>query len=202
MKYRPQWALLGIGAIFVALLFSFPLYHRLLTGTNATPGAFAFANDDQVAAFAKMLKDRDKRLQAYYAMLTTVPAPTETAPDLTDATALLTGDFSTLDAVRTGKGTATIYRSPNDQTLLKFENFSVTNAPHLAVYLCDASAPQVMVGDKGECSERTLFQVAALKGTVGDQFYILPVELDLKPFKSVVIYSQDLDLIYTTAPLQ
>jgi hypothetical protein len=44
-------------------------------------------------------------------------------------------------------------------------------------------------------------EVAALKGTTGNQNYDLPVETDLSAFGSVVIYSPTIETIYTFAPL-
>ena len=209
MKYRPRWALLALGAVIVALLFSFPVWYKLFKPKSAAPGPFAFASDDQMAALAKNISDKTKREQAYYAMLTVVPAPTDIlpTPDLSDASAVLTGDLIALDALRIGKGKATIFRSPDGSQILKLENFSVTNAPNLNLYLCDVSAPTILRGPKGECDDKLLYQITRspdkpFKGTTGDQQYALSTGLDLKLYKSLVIYSETLDLIYSTAPLQ
>ncbi|HVO41897.1 MAG TPA: DM13 domain-containing protein [Aggregatilineales bacterium] len=202
MKYRPRWGVLAIGAIVVAMLFTFPFWWRLTGGKSAAPGPFALANDDQMGALAKDFRDRAKRESAYWAMLTTVPVPTDTQPTLDASTSpVLSGDFAVLDALRTAAGRASIYRLRDDTLVLRLEGFSVTNAPSLTVYLCDNPTPTILKGDKADCSYQ-YFTVGPLKGTVGDQQYPLPVQKDLQVYHSVVIYSDGLDTIYTYATLK
>jgi hypothetical protein len=207
MKYRPRWGLLLVGALVVASLFTFPAWHKLLGGKSAAPGAFALASDDQMSALAKLFKDRAKRELAYWAMLTPQPAPTDTAPtpDLTDASAILSGDFVALDGLRIAKGKVTIYRTntggADGLLFMRFEGFSITPAPTLKLYLCDNSTPTILKGDKADCN--LVYPLKdALKGTSGDQLYQIPAETPLKNYKSVVIYSEDLDTIYTYASIQ
>src|SRR2546423_6309123 len=106
MRYRPHWTLLGLGAIFVLLLFTYPMWRTLLTGRASTV-AFAGASDAQREIFTKMGKDnREAAATAYVAMLTAVPAPTneQPTPVLPDAQVILSGDFIEIDAVHTAKG--------------------------------------------------------------------------------------------------
>src|SRR5258707_14629284 len=101
MRYRPRWTLLGLGAVVVLLLFTYPIWRNFLVGR---PGSVPFqsASDSQRTVFSAMSKDnRDNAATAYVAMLTVVPAPTneQPTPVLPDAQVILSGDFTELDAV-------------------------------------------------------------------------------------------------------
>src|SRR2546427_12021389 len=108
MTYRPRWALLGLGAVIVLLLFTYPTWRKFLTG-RASAAAFAAASDAQKEVFADISKKsgRDAASTAYVAMLTVVPAPTneQPTPALPDAQVIVTGQFIALHAVHTGNGT-------------------------------------------------------------------------------------------------
>jgi hypothetical protein len=203
MNYRPRWALLGLGAIVVALLFTYPVWRRFLAG-RASAAAFAEANDAQREVFFDISKNsgRDAASTAYVAMLTMVPAPTEEQPTpaLPDAQVIRTGQFIELDAVHQAKGKVSLYRSANGKLLLRFDDFGVTNGPGLHVYLSAATAPKTM--DEINSGAASYFEVGPLKGSVGNQQYEVPEELRIANYRSVVIYSESLETVYSTAELQ
>src|SRR5215475_3671515 len=98
MKYRPRWSLLILGAIIVALLFTFPAWRRIFTG-RASQGAFPAASEAQKLILAGMNQTPGSpAATAYIAMLTVVPAPTneQPTPELPSAQVILTGDFAQL----------------------------------------------------------------------------------------------------------
>jgi electron transfer DM13 len=202
MTYRPRWALLGLGAVIVALLFTYPTWRKFLTG-RASVGAFAGASDAQKEVFSDISKKsgRDPASTAYVAMLTVVPAPTneQPTPVLPDAQVILSGQFITLDAVHTATGNVTVYRSANGNLLLRFDDFSITNGPDLHVYLSGNAAPKVKADLSGGVPE---IDLGPLKGSVGNQQFPAPKELKIASYKSVVIYSESLAAIYSTARLQ
>ncbi len=203
MTYRPRWAMLGLGAVIVLLLFTYPTWRKFLVG-RASSAAFAAASDAQKEVLADISKKsgRDAASTAYVAMLTVVPAPTneQPTPALPDAQVILTGQFSDLDALHTGKGNVTLYRSANGKLLLRFDDFSVTNGPDLHVYLSGAAAPKTKDDLSGGGVPE--IDIGALKGSVGNQQFAVPAELKIASYKSVVIYSQALAAIYSTARLQ
>ncbi|MEP7288784.1 MAG: DM13 domain-containing protein [Chloroflexota bacterium] len=200
MKYRPQWSLLGLGAILVIVLFTYPVWRKVLTG-RAAQGSFPAASDAQREALSNIGKEtsRDAAATAYVSILTVVPAPTseQPTPVLPDAQVIRVGDFLNLDALRTAKGTVTLYRSADSSLLLRFDDFVAVNGPNLQVYLAGSTDPKVPADlDAGGVSR---FPVGPLKGSQGNQQYSIPKELPIARYKSVVIYSDTLKLIYTYA---
>lgn len=125
---------------------------------------------------------------------TVVPtiAPTPAGP-----TIIGSGQFTTVDTIHKGVGTATIYQLPDGRRILRFEGFTVTNGPDLFVYFSGHAAPR----SSGELHAIADFEVARLKGNVGDQNYELPAELDLPQFQSVVIYCKRFATVFSTATL-
>jgi hypothetical protein len=202
MRYRPRWTLLGLGAIVVALLFTFPTWRKFLMGRVST-GAFSNISAAQQEVFASMSKsNRDAAATAYFAMLTVVPAPTseQPTPALPDAQAIKAGDFIELDAVHLGKGHATLYRSADGSLLLRFDDFRVTNGPDMRIYLSGTQSPRKR--DDLDVPGVSAFPVGALKGSLGNQQFTIPKELKIANYKSVVIFSESLSEVYSSAPLQ
>ncbi len=132
-------------------------------------------------------------------MLTVVPAPTaeQPTPVLRDAQAIRFGQFSDLDALRLAKGDVTLYRSADGSLLLRFDNFAGTNAPDLGVYLSGNEAPKLATDLDVTGASR--FPVGPLKGSKGNQQFNIPKDLQLARYKSVVIYSDSLQLVYAYA---
>ncbi len=201
MKYRPHWALLGFGAIIVALLFTYPTWRNFLP-TRGVSNGFSAVTDAQRQVLSDMRKTPGAAATTYAAMLTAVPAPTneQPTPVLPDAQIIASATFSELDAIHTAKGSVSLYRSANGDLLLRFDDFAVTNGPELKVYLCGVSEPKTSADlNSGGVSE---YPVAPLKGSVGNQQYVIPRELSITRYKSVVIYSESLQTIYSYAVLQ
>ena len=108
------------------------------------------------------------------------------------------GSFGVVDAIHKGEGQATFYRLPNGSTVLRLENFRVTNGPDLYVYLSGHPAPRT----SAELHQEPDYEVAILKGNVGDQSYELPADLDLAGVQSVVIHCKRFATVFSTAELQ
>jgi hypothetical protein len=142
-------------------------------------------------------------------MLTVIPAPTaqQPTPQLPDAQAIARGKFDpSLDAMRQSTGKVTLYRSADGSLLLRFDDFDVTNAPQMAVYLVAIDKPPTDIKlpirkedfDIGGISH---FEVGPLLGTHGNQQFDLPRELPITSYQSVVIYSESLHIVYAFATL-
>src|SRR5437773_2465208 len=101
MKYRPRWSLLSFGAIIVILLFTFPVWRKILPGTGSK-GGYPQASDAQRDIFSQFNKlGPNVAPTAYAAMLTVIPAPTaqQPTPVLPDAQPIARGKFDpSLDA--------------------------------------------------------------------------------------------------------
>jgi hypothetical protein len=129
------------------------------------------------------------------------PTATPAAPPPTAAppapVALLRGQFTRIDALHHAEGTATIYRLPDGQRILRFEPFRAANGPGLFVYLAGHPRPR----SSGELHGQGAVELAPLKATTGNQNYALPPDLDLAAFKSVVIYCKPFSVVFSTAAL-
>ena len=97
-----------------------------------------------------------------------------------------TGEFMGL-AGHSAHGTAKIIQV-NDMTLLRFENFEVTNGPDLRVYITQ----------DGNVKEG--IHLEKLKGSKGDQNYLLE-NIDVGVYDSVVIYCQPFGVYFGEATL-
>ena len=97
-----------------------------------------------------------------------------------------TGEFMGL-AGHSAYGTAKIIQV-NDMTLLRFENFEVTNGPDLRVYITQ----------DGNVKEG--IHLEKLKGSKGDQNYLLE-NIDVGVYDSVVIYCQPFGVYFGEATL-
>ncbi|MFN8516899.1 MAG: DM13 domain-containing protein [Chloroflexia bacterium] len=130
------------------------------------------------------------------------PVPTATAtpappPPPAGPVVVGSGQFTVVDTIHKGVGTATIYQLADGRRILRLEGFSVTNGPDLFVYLSGHPEPR----SAGELHETADFEIARLKGNVGDQNYELPPDLDLGQFRSVVIYCKRFTTVFSTATL-
>jgi hypothetical protein len=117
-------------------------------------------------------------------------------PAATGPVALSSGQFGEIDAIHKGQGKATIYKLPDGTRVLRFEEFQVQNGPDLYVYLSGHPAPR-----NGDQVHEGGFEVARLKGNIGDQNYELPGDLDLAQIKSAVIYCRRFSVVFSTAEL-
>ena len=82
-----------------------------------------------------------------------------------------------------GSGSVTIYDLSDGSTLLKLEDFQVTNGPNLRVILSLNANPE----SSSEALEAGFIEMSKLKGTIGNQSYPLPAGNDMVTFNSVVL---------------
>jgi len=102
------------------------------------------------------------------------------------------GMFRDADPFHTGEGTATIF-TQGDQSILRFEAFSVTNGPDLHVLLVE-NIDGTSSGELGEYVD-----LGQLKGNVGNQNYELPADIDLSQYEGVMIYCMPFHVVFATA---
>lgn len=106
-----------------------------------------------------------------------------------------TGNFRDADSFHRGSGTATIYRAPSGESVLRLEDFRVTNGPQLHVLLVPHADPMARADVDGN------HDLGALKGNEGNQNYPLPPDIDAADYNSVVIYCVPFRVIFSVAPL-
>lgn len=102
------------------------------------------------------------------------------------------GEFVRMEDVpQQASGKVSIQRLPDDKTVLRLEDFAVTNGPNLMVYLCISPIGDVNVG---------FVSLGELKAVSGNQNYPVNTRAPLSGFRSVVIYSDTLETAYGVAP--
>ena len=116
----------------------------------------------------------------------------------TEPRPIATGSFGIVDNVHQGQGTATLLDLQDGTRILRLgQDFRVTNGPDLFVYLSTQAEPR----GSADLQEPRAYEVAPLKGNIGDQNYTLPVDLNVADFSSVVIYCRRFSVVFSTAQL-
>lgn len=106
------------------------------------------------------------------------------------------GSFVDGDDFHKGSGEAKIFQIEAGEKLLRLEDFAVTNGPALYVYLVEKANPQTSADVKAG-----FYNLEKLKGNKGNQNYVIPKDVDLEKYQSVVIYCQPFSTIFATATL-
>ena len=128
----------------------------------------------------------------------TEPMPSEMMASADAATAVSAGEFQDADSFHRGSGSATIYRLPNGEGVLRLENFSVTNGPRLHVILTPSANPE----GRNDVRADGHLDLGGLKGNRGDQNYPIPADADLSSFGSAVIYCVPFNVVFSVATLE
>lgn len=115
---------------------------------------------------------------------------TEVPQEPAGPTALGSGTFTGRDSFHQASGGATLYRLADGSSVLRLENFSVTNGPDLRVLLARGSDPAQSI------------ELAALKGNRGNQNYPVPAGTDISRYDSVIIYCKPFHVIFATAEMR
>ena len=105
------------------------------------------------------------------------------------------GNFRDADSFHKGSGTATIYRGADGKSVLRLEEFRVTNGPELHVLLAPNPDP------KGRDDVEGYIGLGKLKGNMGNQNYLLPDGEDGSGYGSVVIYCRPFQVVFSVATL-
>jgi hypothetical protein len=94
-------------------------------------------------------------------------------------------------------GTATIFRLPDGERVLRLTDFRTSNGPDVRVFLVAASD----VNDNATVTRAGYIELGKLKGNRGNQNYDLPAEVDLAKYRSVTIWCHRFSVNFGTAPL-
>jgi hypothetical protein len=116
----------------------------------------------------------------------------------TEPIVLKKGIFMDADSFHKGSGIATVYELPDAMRIVRFEDFSVTNGPDLRVLLVSHSNPKT----SEDITQGDYIELDRLKGNRGNQNYVLPADVDIEQYKSIVIYCKPFHVVFATAPLQ
>lgn len=120
----------------------------------------------------------------------------EDMPDSSEPTLLASGNFVGADNFHQGSGTASVYTLADSSSVVRLEDFTVTNGPDLYVVLAQGENPT----DSNSLGEHVILK--RLKGNSGNQNYEIPSDVDSTEYKSVVIYCKAFSVVFATASLQ
>ncbi len=110
---------------------------------------------------------------------------------------LARGTFVDADAIHKGSGTALLYGLPDGRHVVRFEDFRTTNGPALVVYLTQHENPQ----SAADVTDHGFMNIGKLKGNVGNQNYEIPANIDITPYRSVVIWCELFGVLFSPAAL-
>ncbi len=193
---RPNWPMLTLGALIVLALFTFPIWRPILLPEDVFDPFPAVSGEEH----AILLTMEPTQAAAIYRAGTPVPVPDEFSamPEMVNPRRVLVGFFDAIDAVRWARGMATIYEDDTGYRLLRLEGFEARNGPDLHVLLSMHPAPrtpdEVMTG-------MGAIDLGRLVGSVGNQNYEVPRDIDLSQYHSIVIYSAPLEMVFSSAEL-
>jgi hypothetical protein len=119
----------------------------------------------------------------------------EAEPASSGPVELATGSFTSRNRY-TVTGTATAYQLEDGQRLLRLEDFESTNGPDLFVYLTAAGA-----SDDDAALDADFVDLGVLTGNIGNQNYVIPSDVDLDRYDSVVIWCRRFTTSFGVADL-
>ncbi len=155
------------------------------SGTNATQESTSVPMGEATATLNPIVEEMMEALGEESTAIRNVPF------------VILAGDFTTIDAMHQAQGTASIYQAGEARYILRLDPLSVTNGPDLHVML----SPHQMPRTSTEALTGAL-DLGPLASNTAAQNFDIPAGTDLARYRSVVIYSLSLNVVYTTAELQ
>ena len=213
MNVRLRIFVIGLVGLVAVAVYTFPLWSSYLLDAGdaqAFPLAglpaelqpnFQALPADERAAYIQLNDANPTMALAFVrARLTgesSVPPEEQALPEALgeQPTTVATGEFITINPIRRGSGTVSIYRLPDESYIVRLEDFRVLPGPDLVVILTSHPDPR-----SGE-DVGNFLNLGPLKGTAGSQNYTIPAETTLGDYQSVAIYSQEFGMVFTTAPL-
>jgi len=121
--------------------------------------------------------------------------PAEVEPEPSGPVELAVGSFVSRNRY-TVTGTATTYQLEDGERLLRLEDFESTNGPDLFVYLTVAGAD-----DDDAALDADFVDLGVLSGNIGSQNYVIPADVDLDRYDSVVIWCRRFTTSFGVADL-
>ncbi len=110
---------------------------------------------------------------------------------------ILAGDFTTIDSIHQATGTASIFQVGETRRVLRLDPFRVTNGPDLHVLLSRVDRPRTSTEAYSGSQD-----LGPLAGSDIAQNFEIPPGTSLDTYRSVVIYSLSLQIVYSTATLE
>ena len=127
---------------------------------------------------------------------TPIDEPPLAAMQSRGARVLAAGSF--YDVERTGSGRVELYRLRGGRAALRLDPFKTSTNTDLFVWLSTARRPRTT---RAGVSARRLGDLIALKSTIGPQNYVLPRGVDPRRIRSILIWCEPIQIVYTAASL-
>ncbi len=200
MRTRPRWLLLGSGALLVLALFLFPMWWPMIVGDQPEIVFPGVSGPEHTMLETLQAIDPTRAALTYISGTPTfVPEEAQATPDISLPIMVSRGDFIEIDALHWAHGEAVLFRDAEDNTyILRFNNFEVRNGPGLEVLLSMNPDPRT----KSEVHQGAgAITLGTLIGSVGAQNYPVQNDVDLTLYHSVVLYSRDIDAVFSVASL-
>ena len=117
----------------------------------------------------------------------------ESMPFDTEPTLLAMGTF--VDVAHEGTGDVKVYQLGSER-IVRLEQLDVLNGPDLRVLLSKESMVQ------SSDALGSYIELGKLKGNKGNQNYLVPQDVDLSEYHSVIIYCNPFHVVFNSASLQ
>jgi hypothetical protein len=203
-----------LGALVVALTYTFPFwqnYINLLPGGTGViipcldprmnEGFLAIDETTRDALVELSDENSDLACELIFAHLgpdAPVPQAQQSLPDdLVGRIQIAGGDLIAGQPAIEAEGILSVYELADGRSVLRFDDFHITNVPGMQVWLSGTARPV----DEEELQEGGIYQIIEdLQGNIGGQTYILAADVDLSQYNSIVIYSETLGIVAGYAP--
>lgn len=212
MDFRFRLLLIVLVGLVAGAVWTFPSWRGYFQDTRvneAFPGLALDLQDEFLALPQEErqalldLRDEDAEMALEMAQVAVqgsddAPEDEQEMPDeMNTATVLSSGNFIDIDPLHWGDGTATIYQLPDQQRVLRFQDFASARGGDVRVYLSRDFEPRTAVEVGVD-----FLDLGTLKGNIGNQNYTLPDTLDLSGYRSVVVFCRQFNTVITTASLR
>lgn len=212
MDFRFRLLLVMLVGLVAGAVWTFPAWRGYFQDTRVNEAFPGLALDLQDEFLALPLEERQALLDLReedanmaLEMAQVAVQGTETAPEseqtmseaMEAASVISSGSFIEIDPLHWGEGTATIYQLPDQQRVLRFQDYASARGGDVHVYLSRDPEPRTAV-DVGI----DFLDLGRLKGNIGNQNYNLPATLDLSGYRSVVVFCLQFNTVITSASLR
>ena len=218
---KSRLALISLGFLIIVLTYTYPNWNKLLPGqagpfqfpglSEAENEVFQLLTLEQREVYQDLLaEDPAMALSMVRAALqpnTFVPSQEQALPALLAPEVIAFGEFIGLDAVRWASGNFILYQEANDAKLLRLENFRSAPGPNLHVLLAVAplADEEGMIQSEAWAEwqlDEPYLDLGPLKGTIGNQNFVMAPEVDPNRYSMIIIYSALHELLISAAPLR
>lgn len=211
MDLRFRLLLFTLVGVIAASVWTFPSWRGYFQDTSVNE-AFPGLELDLQDEFLTLPPDERQALLDLYSenpemaleMAQVAVQDNEDAPEseqemgaMETASVLSSGSFIEIDPLHWGVGTASIYQLPDQQRVLRFQDYSSARGGDVNVYLSRDPEPRSAIEVGVD-----FLDLGRLKGNIGNQNYTLPANLDLSGYRSVVIFCRQFNTVITVANLR